>query len=222
MNPLIQFTTNSTTSSYTLHAAVLRTFSKAEAVVPPPDGGYPGGNTAEGQAALLSLTTRRIQYRSRFFFSLRSNTTGSFNTATGAGTLLANTADANTGDWHRGHFSANTTGSNNTANGAFALFSNTEKVTDILPPEIKLFFLNTSGAANRCVRRERARRGTLPASRTRQTGDACALKQRGGALTTRLWVGLRSSSQRDRPRQHRSGPFSWPEHHRERQCLHWR
>ena len=27
------------------------------AVVPAPDGGYPGGNTAEGQNALLSLTT---------------------------------------------------------------------------------------------------------------------------------------------------------------------
>jgi len=29
----------------------------AQAVVPAPDGGYPGGNTAEGQNALLSLTT---------------------------------------------------------------------------------------------------------------------------------------------------------------------
>jgi hypothetical protein len=29
---------------------------KAQAVVPAPDGGYPGGNTAEGQNALLSLT----------------------------------------------------------------------------------------------------------------------------------------------------------------------
>jgi hypothetical protein len=28
-----------------------------QAVSPAPDGGYPGGNTAEGQAALLSLTT---------------------------------------------------------------------------------------------------------------------------------------------------------------------
>ena len=27
-----------------------------EAVVPPPDGGYPGNNTAEGQNALLSLS----------------------------------------------------------------------------------------------------------------------------------------------------------------------
>ena len=30
---------------------------KAKAVSPLPDGGYPGGNTAEGQNALLSLTT---------------------------------------------------------------------------------------------------------------------------------------------------------------------
>jgi hypothetical protein len=29
----------------------------AQAVSPAPDGGYPGGNTAEGQNALLSLTT---------------------------------------------------------------------------------------------------------------------------------------------------------------------
>ena len=27
---------------------------KTHAVVPPPDGGYPGGNTAEGQSALLA------------------------------------------------------------------------------------------------------------------------------------------------------------------------
>jgi hypothetical protein len=30
---------------------------KAQAVSPPPDGGYPGGNTAEGQVALCSLAT---------------------------------------------------------------------------------------------------------------------------------------------------------------------
>jgi hypothetical protein len=29
----------------------------AQAVVPAPDGGYPGFNTAEGQNALFSLTT---------------------------------------------------------------------------------------------------------------------------------------------------------------------
>jgi hypothetical protein len=30
---------------------------KSHAVSPPPDGGYAGGNTAEGQNALFSLTT---------------------------------------------------------------------------------------------------------------------------------------------------------------------
>ena len=29
----------------------------AQAVVPPPDGGYPGFNTAEGQNALFNLTS---------------------------------------------------------------------------------------------------------------------------------------------------------------------
>ena len=28
-----------------------------QAVSPPPDGGYPGGNTAEGHLALVSLTS---------------------------------------------------------------------------------------------------------------------------------------------------------------------
>ena len=30
---------------------------KAQAVMPPPDGGYPGFNTAEGQKALFNLST---------------------------------------------------------------------------------------------------------------------------------------------------------------------
>jgi hypothetical protein len=95
----------------------------AQAVVPPPDGSYPGGNTAEGQAALLSLTTGGFN-TAIGYLSLRSNTTNSFNTAVGAGTLLANTADENTATG-AGALLSNTTGSNNTANGAFALFSNT-------------------------------------------------------------------------------------------------
>ena len=40
---------------------------KAQAVNPPPDGGYPGGNTAEGQSALLSLTTGTTIRRSGGF-----------------------------------------------------------------------------------------------------------------------------------------------------------
>src|SRR5947199_2997546 len=68
---------------------------KAFAVSPPPDGGYPGGNTAEGQTALFSLTSGTYN-TAVGLFSLRNNTIGSFNTASGAGALLANTANENT------------------------------------------------------------------------------------------------------------------------------
>src|SRR4029077_15811227 len=68
---------------------------RAQGVSPAPDGGYPGGNTAEGQAALLSRTTGGFN-TAVGFLSIRSLTTGNFNTGVGAGTLLANTGDENT------------------------------------------------------------------------------------------------------------------------------
>src|SRR5207253_771546 len=69
--------------------------STSQAVNPPPGGGYPGGNTAQGQNALLNLTSGT--YNTAIgWFSINSNKIGSFNTAVGAGTLFANTADANT------------------------------------------------------------------------------------------------------------------------------
>jgi Chaperone of endosialidase len=96
---------------------------KAQAVSPPPDGGYPGGNTAEGQDALLSLTSG-LYNTALGLFSLRVNTTGSFNTATGAGTLLSNTGSDNTATG-AGALLSNTSGVSNTATGESALFSNT-------------------------------------------------------------------------------------------------
>ena len=123
MNPLIQC---KPTIPPLLIAAVLACFGslrKAEAVMPPPDGGYPGGNTAEGKNALFGLTTGGFN-TAVGFFSLRSNTTESFNTAIGAGTLFANTAPENTATG-AGALLSNTTGFSNTANGAFALLSNT-------------------------------------------------------------------------------------------------
>ena len=56
------------------------------AVVPPPDGGYPGGNTAEGQAALLALTSGTLN-TGVGFFSLFNTTSGKLNTALGAATV---------------------------------------------------------------------------------------------------------------------------------------
>ena len=96
---------------------------RAHAVSPPPAGGYAGGNTAEGQNALHSLTSGG--YNTAIgFLSLFSDTQGSFNTAIGAGTLLANTGDNNTAIGGAALLN-NTTGDENTANGAYALANNT-------------------------------------------------------------------------------------------------
>jgi uncharacterized coiled-coil protein SlyX len=96
---------------------------RTQAVVPAPDGGYPGFNTAEGQNALFSLITGDGN-TAVGWFSLWSNAAGSFNTATGAGTLLFNTADENTA-FGAAALLNNTSGGSNTAVGTSALSSNT-------------------------------------------------------------------------------------------------
>ena len=96
---------------------------RARSVVPAPDGGYPGQNTAEGQSALLHLAGGTYN-TALGWASLGFNVTGNYNTAVGAATLLVNTADNNTATGTAALLS-NTTGFKNTANGAFALFSNT-------------------------------------------------------------------------------------------------
>jgi hypothetical protein len=95
----------------------------AQAVVPAPDGGYPGGNTAEGTNALLSLTTGTYN-TAVGVFSLLSNTEGNFNTGVGAGTLLSSVA-ANRNTATGAGALLSTSAGGNTANGAFALVSNT-------------------------------------------------------------------------------------------------
>ena len=124
-------------------AGVLACFGllpRAQAVVPPPPGGYPNFTTAAGDHALQALTLG-VGNTGIGTFSLFSVTSGNFNTAVGAGSLDLNTADSNTatgaaallfnttGTENTANGTAalefNTTGSNNTANGFQALFSNT-------------------------------------------------------------------------------------------------
>jgi hypothetical protein len=99
------------------------------AVNPPPDGGYAGFNTAEGSNALKNLTTG-VANSAVGWYSLFSNTDGSFNTAIGAGTLLFNIGNQNTGEGIEntavgtGALLFNTTGFGNTAVGSSALVSN--------------------------------------------------------------------------------------------------
>jgi hypothetical protein len=80
--------------------------SIARAVNPPPDGGYPGGNTAAGTNALFRLTD------------------GRYNTALGAGTLQNDTdGQANTAVG-TGALDNNRRGNQNTGTGLLALGSN--------------------------------------------------------------------------------------------------
>ena len=117
----------------------------SQAVNPPPDGGYAGGNTAEGQNALFSLTSGGYN-TAVGFFSLRSDTASSFNTAVGAGTLLANTADNNTATGV-GALLSNSTGEASTANGVFALISNTTGIENTAVG-YKALYSNSTGAKN--------------------------------------------------------------------------
>jgi Chaperone of endosialidase len=96
--------------------------SPAQAVVPPPDGGYPNFTTAEGTKALQNLTTGAGN-TGLGWYSLFGDMTGSFNTGVGAGTLALNTADQNTATG-AGALLLNTDGMQNTANGALALLHN--------------------------------------------------------------------------------------------------
>jgi hypothetical protein len=115
------------------------TGSQAFAVTPPPDGGYPNKNTAEGQDALFSLTNGTSNTANGFSalkantngdrntangtYALFTNVTGSENTATGYAALFFNRGSGNTATGIAALHS-NATGTNNTANGQRALSDN--------------------------------------------------------------------------------------------------
>jgi trimeric autotransporter adhesin len=136
----------------------------AQAVSPPPDGGYPGLTTAEGQNALKNLTTGSAN-TGVGWFSLFSDTVGSFNTAVGTGTLALNIADSNTatgtaalilntsGTRNTANGTAalvhNSTGNDNTAVGAFALNNNTDSGNTAIGSNALLS--NTTGSNNTAV-----------------------------------------------------------------------
>jgi trimeric autotransporter adhesin len=91
-------------------------------VSPPPDGGYPNFTTAEGQNALKHLTTGAGN--SGFgWYSLFSDTTASYCTGLGAGTLALNNGDSNTASGTAALI-LNTSGTRNTANGTAAMVFN--------------------------------------------------------------------------------------------------
>jgi trimeric autotransporter adhesin len=162
MNPLIQFKTVTPLFIVALLLACFGLLPAAQAVLPPPDGGYPNFTTAEGDNALKALTTG-VGNTAIGTFSLFSVTNGNFNTAVGAGSLDLNLGDSNTATGAAALL-FNTTGTNNTAVGtaalefndtgnfndavgAFALFSNTTGNNNTASG-FKALFSNTTGHEN--------------------------------------------------------------------------
>jgi uncharacterized coiled-coil protein SlyX len=118
----------------------------AMAVSPPPDGGYPINNTAEGTNALFSVTTGASN-TAIGLEALYYNTTGSYNTAVGATALNRNTTgNDNTANGLNALF-YNTAGSDNTAQGVNALVNNTTADNNTATGAGALFS-NTTGSAN--------------------------------------------------------------------------
>jgi hypothetical protein len=130
----------------TLGAFALASVPTAFGVVPPPDGGYPNANTAEGDFALFSLTSGQSN-TAIGFNALGDNTTGSRNTATGLQALVSNTTgDSNTATGLNALF-GNTTGNSNTATGLQALETNTTGSNNTAAG-FEALFSNTTGSNN--------------------------------------------------------------------------
>ena len=175
----------------------LTVLPKSQAVVPAPDGGYSGFNTAEGTNALFSLTAGAGN-TAVGWYSLFSDTSGGFNTAVGAGTLLFNNADANTavgtaalllntdGEHNTAigtsALSNNTIGYSNTAIGSAALFANTEGRYNTAIGETALLD-NTTGQLNTAIAAGALNRNTTGVNNT-AVGYAALLGNTTGDTNT--------------------------------------
>ncbi len=131
-----------TTIVLALGCLALSPTAKALLPAPSPDGGYPGGNTAEGINALHDVNTavginntavgaNALTHDTTGFYNvavgnaaLASNTTGNFNMAIGTEALRDNNANFNLAIGFRVLF-MNTTGNHLTGIGAAALRNNT-------------------------------------------------------------------------------------------------
>ena len=115
-------------------------------VTPAPDGGYPGGNTAEGDGALQSLTNGSINTATGYQ-ALFSNTTGGGNTANGYAALFSNTSGGSNTAMGAVSLFSNIDGIDNTAIGDEALYSNTSGNYNT-GAGINALFNNTNGSEN--------------------------------------------------------------------------
>jgi hypothetical protein len=131
---------------------------------PPPDGGYPNGNTAEGDFTLFAgtaglnnsafgfaaLSGNQGSYNTGIGFgALYLNSGGNFNTATGSAALYSNIGSDNTATGYSA-LNNNTTGGDNTADGFMALFLNSGGNFNTAVG-VQALFSNTDGGSNTAV-----------------------------------------------------------------------
>jgi hypothetical protein len=120
------------------------------AVDPPPDGGYPGNNTAEGTDALFSVTPGQFSGTNNTalgFDALFHTTIGVGNTAVGSGALFFNTiGDNNTGVGVEALENNTSSSDANTAIGYRALKNNTNCCNTAIGNRALL--KNTTGSSN--------------------------------------------------------------------------
>jgi Chaperone of endosialidase len=169
MHPLIQIKKATPLRAITLLLTCFALMPLAQAVVPAPDGGYPNFTTAEGQNALMNLTTGAGN-TAVGWFSLFGTSSGSFNTAVGAGALDLNNADDNTAVGVAALL-LNTTGAENTANGRAALEFN-DTGTNNTAVGSKTLLSNTTGNLNTASGVEALEHNTIGTDNTANGVDA--------------------------------------------------
>jgi Chaperone of endosialidase len=118
------------------------------AINPEPDGGYPIGNTAEGDFALYNVNGNYGTYNTALGYdALHENLQGDHNTATGAGALRKNFANNNTATGANALF-FNRDGESNTAVGVDALIANTAGNLNTAIGSEALHGTNSTGSFN--------------------------------------------------------------------------
>src|SRR5256886_1837173 len=150
--PLTNLMNRSPLRAFLLIPFVLACFAlspAARAVSPPPDGGYPYLNTAEGDDALFSLATGSGNTAAGFD-TLYDNTTGSLNTAEGATALFSNTTGNENTAIGFDALNTNRTGNNNTATGVFAIAINNNGSYNTANGFSALYH-NTTGKSNTAI-----------------------------------------------------------------------
>jgi hypothetical protein len=127
--------------------AALTCISTALPVDPPPDGGYPNQNTAEGEDALFNLGAFAAENTALGYRALYNATFCSQNTAVGTQALFSDTTGSyNVAlGWYSLH--TNTTGNENVALGYFSLLGNTTGEANVAIG-LEAMSFNTTGYGN--------------------------------------------------------------------------